>query len=157
MQPVLVRDFPLEERFPEVALEDPRTLVRETPPWKVQERWRIIESVRTMRQDAAWHDLWMEAVPTVKPPPRPIGKLRKALDDIGVMICCVAHGPNNVIWQRDQHFVQCAVCKRKYALPWGDPKRMDREVYFTSVPFPVPSNQTRQAPSCHDARDRVDA
>ena len=132
------------------ANHDTHLVVRETPAWKVRERWaqiRLLIHERTLERDLVcslivecndfeeneslvvseeetswWEDFW---------------------DKINVFFCVFSHLEPK--YRRGDSFYECPTCHRKYAVPWADVSNVDSDTYITSRAAIKPVTPTLQA------------
>jgi hypothetical protein len=130
------------------AIEDGQYTVRETPAWKVRERWveiRLIVHQQILERDLAFAhlsdhlDSTLEPIPWV---PKKTTWWEAAKDKIAVYFCIFLHA-KPTYRRGDQSYV-CA-CGRKYAVPWADMSKIGMNVYVPTKPFVAPKTPIRQA------------
>ena len=149
----VILEFPREEKYPESS-GDSVYVLRETPAWKVRDRWQVIKRLRD--ELILHHSLNScdEIVP-LTPPVEQKG-IARVFENFGIWFCRNFHRVED--YEIGETFSECR-CGRKYALPWAFPTHPtilslfpiphDPHVYVNTEPFPWPSEKTRQAPARH--------
>jgi len=126
--------------------------LRETPTWKVHDRWAIIKH---KREEMFEHFVLNEHESGHKKRIQTQGILR-LVEICGIWVCRNFHKTPHYV-PGDLHST-CA-CGKKYAVPWlfnshptikplfSEPQvYLEPDVYVNDSPFPVPSEPTRQSP-----------
>jgi hypothetical protein len=129
---------------------DAHLVVRETPPWKVRERWAQVrmraKELSLLRELALAHITEQLDVDLDHPVPmleKKETRLNETLDKLGVYWCCFFHRAPK--YERGDQFSVCPTCKRKYAIPFADESKLPAGVYVPSAAFPTQGNRTLQA------------
>lgn len=132
----------LDTTTDEVTTEMPFMLVRETPAWKTRDRWNRIKTVReelTLHADLDRDD---DLLPL---PPPTLTRFQEIIEAIGAVVCRFLHRPDMFEIDTGRNFLQCGICRRKYAMPWAVTAKLDGDVFRPSVKFVKPDAPTVQA------------
>lgn len=140
-----IEDFECQEHKGEI---DNHLLVRETPAWKVRERWaqiRLLEHQKKLERELAVAHLEEHIDPSLVPiamlPPKKLTWWEAAQEKLRIYFCIFFHTAPN--YRRGDHFYTCN-CGRKYALPWADVSKLPSDVYVPTKPFVAPTKAISQ-------------
>lgn len=116
--------------------------VRETPAWKVRERWAHTRRLQIERDLHAANRAEFGAENRSAPNQQPLW-LQCWIDLLGVVLCRMTHRTAVVDWC--DSFYACPDCGRRYATPWADESRLDGDVYVAETSPVTTEGKTRQA------------
>lgn len=130
------------------SIEDGHLTIRETPAWKVRERWaeiRLIVHQQILERDLALAHMSDHLDDTLDPIqwiPKKTTWWEDAQDKIMVYLCMFFH--TKPAYRRGDQFYVCT-CGRKYTVPWADMSKVEIDVYVPIKPFIAPKTPIRQA------------
>ena len=138
------------ERWETGADNDAHLTLRETPPWKVRERWAQIKlrvHEMTLDRELALAHITEHLDVSLDYPVPNLEKKASWFDDtmdkLAIYWCHYMHrGP---IYRRGDQFSVCPSCKRKYAIPFADWSKLPADVYVPATPFQTSGTHTLQA------------
>ena len=125
-------------------------VLRETPAWKVRDRWKVIKPIR----DEMTLHLSLNGYEDHLPLPTPDRKqgISRLMEIIAIEFCRMTH--KAPFYNQGDVFCQC-MCGRKYAVPWAVPHHptikpmfpafKDRHMYVSDEQLVLPAEPIRQA------------
>jgi hypothetical protein len=151
METVTMEDFESTEfnQWETGAENDAHLILRETPAWKVRERWaqiRLRVHEMALERELALAHITEHLDHSLDfPVPSPQKKTTRfddVCDKLAVYICRFMHREPN--YRRGDQYSVCPTCKRKYAIPFAEWSRLPADVYVASKPFQTPKTPILQ-------------